>query len=108
MRNDFLGGINAILELIRSKKYQEAQERVSKEKERFTQVEVRERRRRVDALIQSIVQIDVQIQTITNQMMLIDGPGAKELNETIKDFVIELKAEKARLQTQKRVSARAK
>ncbi|MFD1885041.1 hypothetical protein [Paenibacillus wenxiniae] len=103
-----LGDIYMICELIRKHKYGEAQIRIQQEQEQFRRLEVCERHRQIDTLIQSILQIDRQIHLITQQMANLAEHDTKELYERLTQFLIELKMERTRLLVEKRKTSKVK
>ncbi len=108
MSSDILSGIYMICELIRKRKYEEARIRIQQEQEQFKLIEVCERRRQIDTLIQSIIQIDHQIHLITQQIANLAEHDTKELHETLTQFLIQLKIEKTRLLIKKRTTSKVK
>lgn len=106
MRDLYFSGIHDILNLINEHKYQEARGLIQRELQNYRENEVRARRLQLDAIVQSIFQLNLQIHFIQEQYRNLAELCPPDLLSSVDEFITILKLDKVELEAQKKLLAR--
>lgn len=107
MADFLLDSLTDVFNMIKRKEYNEAQEKLSKELERFRDNEVEKKRQKVSEINRSIFEIDSALMKLRLQYVMIQKESPRTFIAAIESFILELKKEKRLLEKEKRLIARA-